>query len=133
MNGPSRSIHKVRQRQRLYLLCGYGNGKVIHKHECFTLPLALPLLQRMGSEPIYLQHHCRSRSSENESISYNGIQLLTLPLPLLLPHRVNGLRLYMGFVGLNESVQRRLHDFQEGHQLERQGGGMLTHYLAKIY
>ena len=36
----------------------------------------LPLPHRMGSEPIYLWHHCRSRSSVNESISYNGIQLL---------------------------------------------------------
>ena len=30
----------------------------------------------MGSEPIYLWHCCRSCSSVNESISYNGIQLL---------------------------------------------------------
>ena len=30
---------------------------------------------------------------------------------------------FYGLVGLNESVQRRIHDFQEGHQLERAGGG----------
>ena len=38
--------------------------------------MPLPLPHRMGSEPIYLQHHCRSHSSVNKSISYNGIQLL---------------------------------------------------------
>ena len=60
----------------------------MHKHECFTLLLLLS--HRMGSKPIYLWYNCRSCSSVNESISYNGIQLLTLPLPLPLPHHVNG-------------------------------------------
>ena len=42
------------QQQRLFLLCGCGNGKVMHKHECFTMLLPLP--HRMGSKPIYLWH-----------------------------------------------------------------------------
>ena len=44
-----------------------GNGKVMHKHECFTLPLPLP--HRMGSKTIYLRHNCCSHISVNESIS----------------------------------------------------------------
>ena len=44
----------------------------------FTLPL--PQLHRIGSEPIYLQCRCHSHShsSVNASMSYSGIQLLTL-------------------------------------------------------
>ena len=50
---------------KLFLLFSCSNGKLMHKYECFTLPL--PLTHRMGSEPIYLRHHCHNCSSVNES------------------------------------------------------------------
>ena len=43
----------------------------------------------IGSEPIYLQCCCRSHTSVNKSICYNEIQLITVPLPQLLPFSVN--------------------------------------------
>ena len=55
-----------------FLLCGCGNGKVMYKHECFTLPLP----HRMGSKPIYLRQCCRSRNSVNTHIESNTTHLL---------------------------------------------------------
>ena len=95
-----RSIHTVRQRQLLFCRNGakvfilYGsNGKVTHN-----------ALQNM----LICHCHCRTEwgwnlftcntgatataasAHVNDCTCYNGIQLITAPLPQPLPHRVNG-------------------------------------------